>query len=368
MKTQVLLFMMMLFASISFSQTKISQVVGDTKTAPNLKQELKTIKTNVSSVQQSITSAQQSITSAQQQITAAQQELNNNTFKKDQAVYVLTIAYSKTEINNLLNRLLGVDSIRYDSAQKRFKYLAGDRWYSIAVHDSTIIPSSLITGLYAYYKLDETSGSIIDALGVKTGTNSGAVAAQAGKLNTGYDFDTNTDYLYFPYTGNSNNQVTLSFWFNLDITPATAARSYFLSGSMMANYSQLWNVQINTGNQITVQETNVAGTVISFSSTSWLTTSTGTWYHCVVVTPAIGSKGKIYLNGVNVTNDAVSTAFSGVKKTPDFRFYLGNLQAASNAIDGKMDEFGLWTRALTDAEIAVLYNTGIGKSHPFTDF
>ncbi len=37
-----------------------------------------------------------------------------------------------------------------------------------------------------------------------------------------------------------------------------------------------------------------------------------------------------------------------------------------DVIDGRMDDWSMWSRALSAAEISQLYNSGIGLQYPFT--
>lgn len=300
---------------------------------------------------------------ANKPVSTAQQTALNLKANVADTVSATTIFNTKDEIEYKFNNLLGADSVVFNTTQRRFKYLSGNTWYRIAVQDSLPLASSLLTGIYGYYKLDEASGSIVDAIGTNAGTNSGAVPNQTGKLGTAYDFDTNTDYLYSTYT-TTNGQFSLSLWFNLDIIPSTAARDYTLAGAFMADYSDVWRLFINSGNQIVFTQTNTIGSVITAASTEWLTTTTGAWYHIAVQSAPVGGKAKIYLNGADVTSTA-SDVFTGTAKAPNFRFYIGNMQGGSNAIDGKIDEVGLWTKAITPAENTSLYNSGTGKTHPF---
>jgi hypothetical protein len=53
--------------------------------------------------------------------------------------------------------------------------------YSIFLNSS----STLLNGLVSYWKLDESSGSVVDSVGGFNGTNDGLTQGDTGKINNG---------------------------------------------------------------------------------------------------------------------------------------------------------------------------------------
>jgi hypothetical protein len=47
-------------------------------------------------------------------------------------------------------------------------------------------------------------------------------------------------------------------------------------------------------------------------------------------------------------------------------FELGRNAVSSNALDGRLDEVGLWSRVLGTREALWRYNNGVGRTYPFT--
>src|SRR6056297_1422363 len=56
----------------------------------------------------------------------------------------------------------------------------------------------LTPSLTSYYKLDGTSGDVIDSHGTNDGTNNGATRGETGKINDAFDFDGSNDYIQTP--------------------------------------------------------------------------------------------------------------------------------------------------------------------------
>src|SRR6056297_1075921 len=59
----------------------------------------------------------------------------------------------------------------------------------------SFVSAALIDNQTSYYKLDGTSGSVIDAHGSNNGTNNGATRGVTGKINNSFDFDGTNDYV-----------------------------------------------------------------------------------------------------------------------------------------------------------------------------
>ncbi len=79
----------------------------------------------------------------------------------------------------------------------------------------------------------------------------------------------------------------------------------------------------------------------------------GVWNHIVYVTQGTGQNTDIYINGVYVnssTNNNTGSCSSN-------NLYFGvDIFSAPEYIDGKLDDIGIWNRALTQQEITDLYN------------
>ena len=82
------------------------------------------------------------------------------------------------------------------------------------------------------------------------------------------------------------------------------------------------------------------------------------WQHHVAVIPSDGTGAKMYLNGLDVTNG--TGVGSGTANTT---YGIGNQATATNrTFDGAMDEFRVYTRLLSAAEVRSLY------LQPFLEF
>jgi hypothetical protein len=92
--------------------------------------------------------------------------------------------------------------------------------------------------------------------------------------------------------------------------------------------------------------------------------SVGVWYHIVAWYDSGSSLCGIAIND-GTPNTASTTGLGPGNETCGFAIgrpgdYTGNY------FDGVIDEVGFWKRALTPAERTELYNSGNGKTYPFT--
>ncbi len=76
----------------------------------------------------------------------------------------------------------------------------------------------------------------------------------------------------------------------------------------------------------------------------------GNWYHVAVVVEPAGQHAKIYINGV-LDQRVIAVATGGTNNDP---VYIGQYSPGQTTIDGRIDDVRLYTRALSDAEIAAL--------------
>lgn len=222
---------------------------------------------------------------------------------------------------------------------------------------------ALIDNIVAYYKLDESSGNASDATGGgKTLTNNNTVAYAAGKINNGADFsstNTNKSLRINNDMGIGGGNVSISAWikressdfmFPIQVQDATSHIAYSLSyesGGIKANRNKINTVV----NQTTAQ-------AISLS----------TWAHVVLTYD--GSTVSCYVNAG--TPQTVASSGNGGSGGSD-SFTIGcDVNTGTGAdqffYDGMVDEVGIWSRALSSAEVTELYNGGAGIQYPFTAF
>ena len=206
---------------------------------------------------------------------------------------------------------------------------------------------ALTTDLEAYYKLDETSGTVVeDATGNIDATNNGATVNQAGIIDKSYDFE-HSGYLTTDSSFTFGTEITMSGWVYIENQVEAFAIVSKTSDDTNDLALEVYNGEpyIILGNSIFVG----MGSAMSIN----------TWHH--VVGTYDGTTMKIYVDN-DLKNSG--TSFSG--NVADSILYIGwDRGIAGRFLTGKIDEVGIWSRALNSTEVTELYNSGSGLAYPF---
>jgi uncharacterized protein len=205
------------------------------------------------------------------------------------------------------------------------------------------------TNPVVWYKFDETSGTTAaDSSGNgKTATLTGATWA-AGKINNAVSLSGSTQYVSMP-TGivSTLNDFTIATWVKLNAV-STWARIF----------------DIGTGATVNMFLVPSAGSTIRFAITTGGSGSeqringtaalpSGTWKHVAVTLS--GSTGTLYVDGVQVgTNTAMTLKPSSLGSTN--LNYIGKSQYADPYLNGLVDDFRIYDRALSAAEVSTLFS------------
>ncbi len=227
----------------------------------------------------------------------------------------------------------------------------------------SIANAALSTNLVSYWKLDESSGDAADSQGGNTLTNHGTATYAAAVINNGVSFSSaSTQYLSGPTGGGLDfaGAFTISAWFKPTSTAGGGKGiwSKRRSGGNNGGYTLLYN---NTASKLEFILNGIASGGIDITSTD--TFATGSFYHVVIVVQSDGSS-KMWVNGAS---EGTAGALSSYQEST-VAFLIGAGQANPTFMDdGMVDEVGAWSRAITDAEVACLYNSGAGLAFASLD-
>ncbi|MGI9239837.1 MAG: LamG domain-containing protein, partial [Verrucomicrobiales bacterium] len=209
--------------------------------------------------------------------------------------------------------------------------------------------SSLLVDLVSYWPLDvDLEDAVDDNHGTKRGP--GAMPFVEGKLGGAVEMDgydqyieiTGGDESEFDFAGGS---MSISSWFKVDKFD-TNWQAVVAKGE-----GQAWRLhRHSSGSQITFSggaNSPSAGPVVN----------DGQWHHAVAVSDA-GMEQRLYVDGKLVSTASISPLANG-----DKRVRIGdNPDTENREWEGCIDEVAIWGRALTEEEIATLWNEGEGRS------
>jgi hypothetical protein len=212
--------------------------------------------------------------------------------------------------------------------------------------------TQFVSGPVAYYPMD---GDVKDYSG--NGHNATATGVQLtadarGEPNKAYKFTGSNSLIDVPNASSLNfqNQITLSFWLELDQVPA---ESYVLSHG---SYQERWKVSVIPNSQIrwTVNSTN---SITDLDSSFPL--QLGKFYHFTAV--YTGYSMELYVNGV--LNSFIADAGLINVSADDITFGQETPSVSTYNLFGTLDEVRIYSNALGPNEIITLkslWNTVTG--------
>jgi hypothetical protein len=235
------------------------------------------------------------------------------------------------------------------------------------------IPSYVPTnGLVGYFPFNGNAND--ESINSNNGTVNGAtlISDRFGNPNNAYYFSSINCSTYINANVNTSSitsSVTISFWMFKQGNGCQNTRIWEFcpgpAGSVPSAIEAYWYNNTIAGIDHVTSNGSFVGTVTSS------TLNLNQWYNVVYTND--GSTAKIYLNG-NLVNNYVSSGNPIIASN----LTIGRMGHASyDAFNGKIDDFGIWNRALTQEEITSLYladttcqslviNTGILSFNPVT--
>lgn len=217
--------------------------------------------------------------------------------------------------------------------------------------------SSNVAGLIGYWNFDEGTGSLASD---SSGNNNDANLINGPQWTTGriggaLSFDGVDDYADTGAGAVLNNitSKTLVAWIRRDTTSATS------------------QVIASKGWEFNIDDTGVLGYWHRWSSGSWggglwegsTPINVGQWYQVAVVYDASSQSNDpiFYINGVQEIPTEVSHGHSG-SSVDDSAIHLA-IGSTYDFFDGQIDDFRVYDRVLTSAEVLALYNSAASPSN-----
>ncbi len=213
--------------------------------------------------------------------------------------------------------------------------------------------SFLADNLAAYYKLNESSGAVLDALGANNGVNIGGTPNQPGLISTSYSFDGSSKGIDLPESMFNVGNMTFSTWINITTSS---------NGDGLWEFDNSDNPQIRVVIDVDGKALALAwqgGEQVAIRSIDPIPTNE--WVHIVFTHQT--NNAALYLNGVWQSGDNTTTV-SGATSNQHSMAYLDPTGATT--ITGGMDETSFYSYAINQEVVTGLYNSGMGKTFPLT--
>lgn len=185
-------------------------------------------------------------------------------------------------------------------------------------------------------------------------TNNGAMLAadRFGRANHAYAFDgLGSTRLYMRNNPliNNTNECSISFWFQRNNVSDT---TWMMDIREPAGRPQQFGAEFQNDMAVTKFISYIHPTRLGFDIRDSLAIDTAQWYHLVMTFD--GTFTKFYVNGNLVGTDTALIIPAGGE------WFVGshrNSQSSTflKSFNGRIDDIGVWSRALTQAEISGLY-------------
>ena len=238
------------------------------------------------------------------------------------------------------------------------------------VVDATSIPdaTSVSTlGLVLYYNCDQVNGTSLPDMSGKgnNGTLVGSISIAPGKVGNALVLANNTDaavsgsYVAMPPAILATaRDMTVATWFKINSTPSFQ-RIFEIGNSSATSSMYLTPTYTDGYPRFTIRTALTdAGLYREDITATGITVPTGVWAHLAVVLDVSG--GRLYLNGVQVgTNTTMKMRPADLGATPN-DWIGGSEFTGTPFLDGAIDEFRVYNRALSAAEILALVGPVIG--------
>ena len=214
------------------------------------------------------------------------------------------------------------------------------------------VPSNVPTsGLLAYYPFngnanDESgngnNGTVMNGATLTTDRN--------GNANSAYNFDGVDDFIEIANTllPNVNTSFSVSFWFNTNLNTVQAIISESSPIPNNTNYKYAINfstiLNVGTSNGISSNGVQSQSQII-----------TGQWIFGTMVYNSSAQNIKVYFNGIEEGVISNSIYSNQNNATQIGRGIAGGSGIPGAYMSGKIDDIGIWNRALTQQEVTNLY-------------
>ena len=213
---------------------------------------------------------------------------------------------------------------------------------------------ALTDNLLAFYKLSDTSDSSGNN---RTLTNNGNVSFASGKIGNAAVFDQGSLSRDASFLANTS-ELSISCWYK----NSSNGPIFSIWGGASDDFTLISNGRGQGGTAVGMEFfTNADLRFFDFSDGSGVPQDEQ-YHHVVMVYSSSNSSLKAFVDGNLIASESVTGLLCTAGSLS--QLVLGAQTDSINDGSGSIDAVGIWNRALSDAEVAALYNSGTGLELP----
>lgn len=216
---------------------------------------------------------------------------------------------------------------------------------------------ALTDNIINYWKLD---GDSVDVVSANNGVDTTITYSSGnGKINQGAGFNGTTSKIVLSAI-TMPTDLTISAWCKF----ADLVNSRCIFGDSNTLETSLWWFLIRNPGKISFQWSSSGLDDRGYQSNDNVITD-GNFHHVVVTQVGTGAP-IFYLDGSSITVNAWFSDGAATKPTGQGSEIGGSGLDLTRFFNGAIDEMGIWSRAISSAEVTSLYNGGAGLAYPFS--
>jgi hypothetical protein len=223
---------------------------------------------------------------------------------------------------------------------------------------SSLLP---LSGLVSWWAAE---GSAADSIGANPGTLQGGAGFSGGEVGQAFSLDGVSQFVRVPNSPslNPSGSFSIAAWIYLTSNNGIATIINKWADSPAWSNQRSYTFHVNSGGVLVFSISDAANqgntTLHDFVTTN-NAVPLNAWTHVAAVYDQSTGTRRMFVNGVNITNrtDAPLTVLNGIADVS-----IGAVLNAPGSpqwfFAGMLDELAFYSRALSDSEIAAIYNAG----------
>jgi hypothetical protein len=229
----------------------------------------------------------------------------------------------------------------------------------LSTSNYTTLPTNLQNGLVGYWPFNGNANDLSGNNNNGTVNGASLTLDRFGNPNSAYNFNTYPNYIQFPEIsntlGSSNSATTISIWSKSNHNYPNGVMIHSASPGFQYQFARIEEDAIN---KVKIYNRNPS---TNNEPTSIESTNSSDWNHIVAVIDGINGNYKLYINGnlspsMSFNFDPTQSYYSNSRV---WQIGAISFDQSYHQFTGKIDDLSIFNRALSQSEIAQLYNNNL---------